>query len=79
AAFFYSFHRWRKPVATTCSYGTGPERRPTSSFRFHTGLSEALPTTADPGAFVAALNTTFLAAAGFSVVAMFFSLSRGKR
>jgi len=51
----------------------------TASFRFHTGLSEALPTTADPSAFVAALNTTFLAAAGFSMVAMFFSLSRGKR
>ncbi|TAK08603.1 MFS transporter [bacterium] len=49
----------------------------TASFRFHSGLPEA--TAAEPAAFVAALNTTFLAAVAFSLIAAFCSLSRGNK
>ena len=51
----------------------------TASFRFHTGLPEASPTTSDPAAFVAALNTTFLAAVMFSLIAAGCSLLRGTK
>ena len=51
----------------------------TASFRFHSGLPEASATTAEPAAFVAALNTTFLAAVAFSLIAAFCSLSRGNK
>lgn len=50
----------------------------TALFRFHTGLSQASPTTADPTAFVAAMNTTFLATAVLSLIAGICSLARGK-
>lgn len=51
----------------------------TSSFRFHSGFSAAAPTTANPTAFVAALNTTFLAGVAFSLIAAVCSLLRGKK
>lgn len=51
----------------------------TLAFRFHTGIPGAVPTPANPGAFVAALNYTFLAAIGISLVAMATSAMRGVR
>ncbi len=51
----------------------------TASFRFHSGLPGASATTAEPSAFVAALNTTFLAAVAFSLIAALCSLSRGNK
>ena len=51
----------------------------TASFRFHSGLPGASATTAEPSAFVAALNTTFLAAVAFSLIAAFCSLSSGNK
>lgn len=49
-----------------------------AAFRFHTGLSTATPTTENPAAFVASLNTTFLLVVGIAVLAMALSLMRGK-
>jgi len=50
----------------------------TALFRFHTGLSEASPTTANPTVFVAAMNTTFLVIAILNLIAVVCSLARGK-
>ncbi|MFQ5538961.1 MAG: MFS transporter [Candidatus Binatia bacterium] len=50
----------------------------TAAFRFHTGLSTATPTTENPAAFVASLNTTFLLVVGIAVLGMVLSLMRGK-
>ena len=49
----------------------------TTIFRWHTGDPYAVPTTADPGAFVAGINITFLAAAGVTAVAVILSSLRG--
>ena len=49
----------------------------TSAFERHTGLVGASPTTDDPTAFVAALTTTFLAAAVLSLGAVAASVARG--
>ena len=51
----------------------------TAAFEHHTGLSGVSPTTANPVAFVAALNTTLLAGMGASAVAFFTSAMRGKK
>jgi EmrB/QacA subfamily drug resistance transporter len=48
----------------------------TLAFERHSGLSGASPTTDNPAAFVAALNTTFVAGAGLSVIALFTSALR---
>lgn len=50
----------------------------TTAFRFHTGLSAAAPTTENPTAFVAALNTTFLVVFGIAALGTVLSLMRGK-
>lgn len=47
------------------------------AFEYHTGLVGVSPTTDNPAGFVAAFNTTFLAAAALSVGAMATSLARG--
>lgn len=49
----------------------------TTAFEHHTGLSGATPTTENPAGFVAALDTTFLAAAGLSLIAFLTSAARG--
>lgn len=49
----------------------------TAAFEHHTGLSGAAPTTENPAGFVAALDTTFLAAAGLSLIAVLTSAARG--
>jgi hypothetical protein len=49
----------------------------TAAFEIHTGLSGVSPTTENPAGFVAALNTTFLIAAGFSLIAVFTSAAKG--
>jgi EmrB/QacA subfamily drug resistance transporter len=51
----------------------------TAAFEHHTGLSGVSPTTANPVAFVAALNTTLLAGMGASAVAFFTSAMRVKK
>jgi MFS family permease len=48
-----------------------------AAFEYHAGLSNVSPTTANPAAFVAALNTTLLVAAAASVVAIVTSGTRG--
>lgn len=50
----------------------------TELFRFHTGLPHASPTTSDPTAFVASMNTTFHAVAVLSLIAVGCSIARGK-
>jgi predicted MFS family arabinose efflux permease len=50
-----------------------------AAFDYHTGLQGASPATSDPAGFVAALNTTFLAAAGLSLVALLTSAMRGRQ
>ena len=47
------------------------------AFEHYTGISTATLTTANPAGFVAALNATFAAAIGLSVVALFTSAARG--
>jgi MFS family permease len=47
------------------------------AFEYHTGLVGVSPTTDNPAGFVAAFNTTFLAAAALSVGAVVTSLARG--
>jgi MFS family permease len=47
------------------------------AFEHYTGVSAANPTTENPSGFVAALNTTFLAAIVLSVIALFTSALRG--
>jgi MFS family permease len=51
----------------------------TTAFQIHTGIADAVPTPANPTAFVAALNYTFLAATGSALVAMATSAMRGTR
>ena len=51
----------------------------TAAFEYHSGISGASPTTANPTAFVAALNTTLLAGMGASAVAFFTSAMRGQK
>jgi MFS family permease len=48
------------------------------AFEHYTGLAGASPTTENPAGFVAAINTTFLAAAVLSVVAVASSIARGR-
>jgi EmrB/QacA subfamily drug resistance transporter len=50
-----------------------------AAFEYHTGISGANPTTANPTAFVAALNTTLLIGMGASAVAVFTSAMRGEK
>lgn len=47
------------------------------AFEYHTGLAGVSPTTDMPAGFVAAFNTTFLAAAALSLGAVATSLARG--
>ena len=47
------------------------------AFEHYTGVSAASLTTANPVGFVSALNTTFIAAIGLSIVALFTSALRG--
>ncbi|MCZ6622362.1 MAG: MFS transporter, partial [Deltaproteobacteria bacterium] len=49
----------------------------TAAFEIHTGLSGVSPTAENPTGFVAALNTTFLIAAGLSLIAVFTSATKG--
>ncbi|MGH7836146.1 MAG: MFS transporter [Candidatus Binatia bacterium] len=51
----------------------------TAAFRIHTGSSAANLTTADPKAFVAALNDTFLITTGICFIAIILSALRGER
>lgn len=51
----------------------------TAAFEYHTGLSGIRPTTENPEAFVAALNTTFLTAAALSFVAIFTTAAKAHR
>jgi len=51
----------------------------TAAFEHHTGLSGLSLTTDNPAGFVAALNTTLLAAAGLSAIAIWTSVARGGR
>jgi len=48
------------------------------AFEYHTGLVGVSPTTDNPAGFVAAFNTTFLAAAALSLAAVATSLARGR-
>jgi EmrB/QacA subfamily drug resistance transporter len=48
-----------------------------TAFEFYTGLAGASPTTENPAGFVAAINTTFLAATVLSVGAVAASVARG--
>jgi len=50
----------------------------TAAFRFHTGLLDAAPTTSNPAAFATALNYTFAASLGISLVAVACSVLRGR-
>lgn len=51
----------------------------TTAIEFHGGVRAAITTIGDPLAFVAALNTTFLAALGVSLVAFLTSIVRGPK
>ena len=51
----------------------------TAAFRFHTGLSTATPSTADPTTFIAALNATFLVVVGIALGGVILSLMRGTK
>jgi len=51
----------------------------TAAFEVHTGLSGVSLTTDNPVGFVAALNTTFLAVVGLSLLGLVTSLARGNR
>jgi len=48
------------------------------AFEHYTGVTAATLTTANPLGFVAALNTTFLAAIVLTVIALFTSALRGE-
>jgi predicted MFS family arabinose efflux permease len=48
-----------------------------TAFEHYTGLAGVSPSTDNPAAFVAALNTTFLAAAVLSIGAVIASAARG--
>jgi EmrB/QacA subfamily drug resistance transporter len=47
------------------------------AFEYHTGITGVSPTTDNPAGFVAAFNTTFLAAAALSIVSVLTSFARG--
>jgi len=49
------------------------------AFEHFTGMGATSLTTANPVGFVAALNITFLAAIGLSVIALYTSAARGDR
>jgi len=49
----------------------------TAAFRFQTGLSTAVPSPANPTAFAAELNHTFLVVVGIAAVGTVLSLMRG--
>jgi MFS family permease len=49
------------------------------AFEHYTGVKAANLTTENPAGFVAALNTTFMAAIGLTVIALFTSAARGDR
>lgn len=51
----------------------------TAAFEVHTGLSGVSLTTDNPVGFVAALNTTFVAVVGLSLLGLVTSLARGNR
>lgn len=51
----------------------------TTAFRFYSGAEVANAAPSNPNAFVAALNTTFFAAAGFALLAALVSATRGSR
>ncbi|NIO09163.1 MAG: MFS transporter, partial [Deltaproteobacteria bacterium] len=51
----------------------------TAAFEAHTGIPGINLTTEQPVGFVAALNTTFLAAVGLSLLGLVTSLARGSR
>lgn len=51
----------------------------TAAFRFQTGMSTAVPSPANPTAFAAALNHTFLVVVGIAAVGTVLSLMRGTR
>ena len=48
------------------------------AFEFHTGIKAANLTAENPAGFVAALNTTFIAAIVFCVAGIFTSALRGR-
>ena len=50
----------------------------TAGFRYYTGIASAIPSSADPAAFVSALNIAYLAAVGICTCATVGSLLRGK-
>lgn len=50
----------------------------TAAFRIHTGVPEALPTAANPGAFVLAIQDTFLITTGIAIVGVICSHLRGR-
>jgi MFS family permease len=49
------------------------------AFEHYTGVRAASLTTENPAGFVAALNTTFMAAIGLTAIALFTSAARGDR
>jgi EmrB/QacA subfamily drug resistance transporter len=51
----------------------------TAAFEYHTGVAGVAPTTSNPTAFVAALDTTLLVAAAVTVLAIFTSGMRGAK
>ena len=51
----------------------------TAAFRLHTGISVSAPTTSQPAAFVAALNSTYEVAVAFAAVALITSAMRGPK
>jgi len=50
----------------------------TAAFRLHTGVTDALPTAANPAAFVLAIQDTFLVTTGIAMVGVVCSLLRGR-
>ncbi|MBI4525249.1 MAG: MFS transporter [Deltaproteobacteria bacterium] len=51
----------------------------TAAYEHHTAIAGVSPTPENPGAFVAALNTTFLVTAGLSLLALLSSATSGSR
>jgi hypothetical protein len=51
----------------------------TATFRLHTGMADAAPSTSEPTAFVAALNSTYGVAVAFAAVALITSAMRGPK
>lgn len=50
----------------------------TAAFRFHSGVADAMPTAAEPGAFVLAIQDTFLITTGIAAAGVICSLLRGR-